>query len=622
MIQNYNEFIQKLRSPELADIVQATKHFVNSVHNLVSNPTDNIDDNTNATFNPEEFKKDVIALAMGKPHNKDMFQNMAKSIHSYIDNRITNAKSKSNVTKETTDNDEDNTSPNDILNAKKKAILLQIAKSIRIYLDTAMETMKKNHSNLWIKKNEDEDQDTVDNSSTWVPVQMAFETFLYSKCHESIWNILLPPEESSKQWKESQKFTAMKENPDPNYHIQEIMTQLQFVNAQHLEIQCILKCDAYLNSITTDENDQQVVNFNLREIFSAPIKLLQSLPAWYSPSDKLWCIHRTYKQIITTLANLSNTSSSSSTEKSATSQPSADDVLPAFIYTLIQAQPEQIVLNLAFVELMAEEEQLRGEAGYAFTNLYGAVQFLLDLNMDIENENNTETNSDGVEESSTSSGRMSTLPFAIEAEEWKAHLMKYKKNKMAKVIASLKKDSIEHEKNKDDSEDDADGEESSEKTNEDDQMFPSVSEIRAARLCGEVVDLEWIKQWQIQQQNDFVTLTKTMSGGESTFQQSPSQNNDKVKKPSKSSNASAFHSLPMGFTRSYTFLGKKPQDIRIGDIPQLLAEYHQLVNVCETMVSERNAIQKESQKLRIQKKRSKLRSDAAAAEVSSFVDSL
>merc|ERR1712224_234208 len=117
-----------------------------------------------------------------------------------------------------------------------------------------------------------------------------------------------------------------------------------------------------------------------------PILLLRSLPAWFSPTDKLRCIHETYKEIVSILSKISNSSSDADDSKVSdpakmNSQPSADDILPAFIYTLIQARPFPIVSNLKFVEHMSTKDQLRGEAGYAFTNLYGAVQFLLELNM-------------------------------------------------------------------------------------------------------------------------------------------------------------------------------------------------------------------------------------------------
>lgn len=195
------------------------------------------------------------------------------------------------------------------------------------------------------------------------------------------------------------------------------------------------------------------------------------------------------------------------------------------------------------------------------------------------------------------------LPFAIEAEEWKSHLQQYRKSKMSKVMDSLRNRTTQ-ESSQSSGENEEENEDQ-ENTNDDEYDFPSVSEVRSARLRGETVDMVWLEQWRTQHQKNSDKYHDPIEGGEATFQL-----HDERKKK----RANSYATFPVGFTRSYNFLGKKPQDIRVGDIPQLLAEYHQLVNVCEAMVSERNAVQKESQKLRIQRERNKLEKNVVAAD--------
>jgi hypothetical protein len=61
--------------------------------------------------------------------------------------------------------------------------------------------------------------------------------------------------------------------------------------------------------------------------------------------------------------------------------PSADDVLPTIILTVLHAKPKRIFQNLQLVKVFAHQEYVRGEAGYLYTNLDGALQFLQDLDM-------------------------------------------------------------------------------------------------------------------------------------------------------------------------------------------------------------------------------------------------
>jgi len=61
--------------------------------------------------------------------------------------------------------------------------------------------------------------------------------------------------------------------------------------------------------------------------------------------------------------------------------PSADDLFPALIYTLIHAQPTHLYLNLVYISLCRNEAKLNGgESAYWYTNLAGAIEFILQSN--------------------------------------------------------------------------------------------------------------------------------------------------------------------------------------------------------------------------------------------------
>ena len=580
-IITYDTFIQKLRSPDSAEIVQSTKHFVHSItekvfhfnfdlqHEPPPPPTKTTTENT--TKNEKAKQVDTS--------NHALFQNMAESIHSYLDSKIEYMQSKPQTKKSTVTTD----THKSVLD--KQDALKNIAKSIQIFLDNMVVTMKQNPS-FWIKPQNEDNNNVTDKddhgsqmtsnstSEQWNQIKTAFETFLYSKCYDSIWKILLLTPDNA--------ITAISQTS--NQKLDEVMKILHFVNAEHLEIQCILRSDQYILKESNEPDDSiDKNNRYLRDIFAIPIAQLQSLHACYSPKDKLNCVYQTYKQIILSLSNVANQADSSSI-----SHPTADDIIPSFIYTIIQAQPHEIVSNLLYVEYMVKEDELRGEKGYAFTCLNGAVQFLLDLNMDIDNEND-----DG------------KLPFAIDKKDWKDHLQEYQKQLQLSKKDFNQSCEIVEENNEQTMDDEEEG---NNDEDEQDDVFPSVNQIRAARLRGENVDLNWVEQWKkTKHETQTEYFDVSMTGGETSSQNPNSSPSLSSHEYNKNNNHAGAHTLPVGFHRSYSFLGKNANDIRMGDIPQLLAEYHQLVNACESMLSDRVTMKKETR--RIRKERVKLQNN-------------
>ena len=190
------------------------------------------------------------------------------------------------------------------------------------------------------------------------------------------------------------------------------------------------------------------------------------------------------------------------------------------------------------IENFAPAEYLRGEAGYAFTNLYGAVQFLQDLNMD----------------------KPESLSIAPDD---------FRKGLEESVIKTQERFSIGVQGTVDYLE------------NNDLGFVPNihVQDVRQARLNGEVVNLEWAIKYQKEHPEKYGMDNAT----------------DPV---------TDFAPLPVGFLRSYGFLSSTPQDIRLSDLPKLLAEYKMLVHVTEQLLGERGArMTQEKKNKETQKKR-------------------
>jgi hypothetical protein len=95
--------------------------------------------------------------------------------------------------------------------------------------------------------------------------------------------------------------------------------------------------------------------------------------------------------------------------------------------------------------------------------------------------------------------------------------------------------------------------------------------IRAARRRGEDLSLEWALQWQKQQLN--------AEGDELEV----------AKLPEQAVVEEVTEQLPRGFTRNYSFLTTRPEDVKISDLPQLLSEYRMLVHATETLIGQRTA---------------------------------
>mmetsp|Transcript_12450 Transcript_12450/g.18629 ORF Transcript_12450/g.18629 Transcript_12450/m.18629 type:complete len:590 (-) Transcript_12450:774-2543(-) len=392
--------------------------------------------------------------------------------------------------------------------------------------------------------------------------KMMLETFVYSKCNGMILDAL---KENDGGDKEENKFM-------------ERLEFLQFVQPGHLEIDCI--------SLGRRENDAW------KDILSQPVILLQSLDLVYSPSQMLRCILELYREVNDALkaALASEEAQENSVENTSTRMPSADDILPTLILTLICARPKNILNHLKFLELFATPEQMRGEAGYAFTNLFSATQFIQELDLDMEGEKD--------------SGRPT---LHIDAAELKQKLSIFQEKVNAAQTKNNTHGNLAESGVKDEHEVDV-GDASTDETKTLSHIHLPVSELTAARLRGENVT-EWAMKWIDEKHTSLFNL-QTASGEKTTH----IGNETHASAPQ----AIAQPPLPNGFKRSYQFLATEPHDIRMSDIPTLLEEYRMLVRTTETLLVERNTLETKRRELAMHSKKDSL--EILLAEASNMME--
>lgn len=369
-----------------------------------------------------------------------------------------------------------------------------VAKSLRLYLESTLETIKTHPAFC--------------NENDFAKVRRSLHSFVFGQGYDTIWSTIDASQDelNLQRWKD-----------------------LDFLNAEHFDIPC-------LAGRSPDD---------LEKLLKEPISAITSLEQFYSPYEKLQCILKAFHGINASLSLALNQKGSS------TKLPSADDILPTLILTLLRAKPKAVASNLAMIEVFGSPDHLRGEAGYAYTNLFGAVQFLLDLDLDKDPEKLT-----------------------ISAEEFRKGLEMCRAEAEDKLVTKINQADTEMLK-------------ISQWT---DMKIP-LADIRAARLGGAVIDVAWAKQWY-EANGHTVTVAGEPTGSEE-----------------------AQEILPSGFTRSYTFLTTRPDEIRVSDLPQLLAEYRMLVHTTEVLLGERSSRQAVERKHRFAEEQKRLEEEALDAEL-------
>jgi len=346
------------------------------------------------------------------------------------------------------------------------------------------------------------------------------------------------------------------------------LEELQFLQPSHLELKCL-----------KDDSDDSASQTTLESLLEGPINALQSIESFYSPYEKLCGVLDVYHGVNTVLKNASK------------SLPMADDVISAMILVIVKASAAKtstktplgnILRDLHFVENFALQEYKRigqGEVEYAFTSLYGAVYFLQGVELDFDREE-----SDGGNKSSSNRLFISNEELRRGLEKSRALAAKNNAKwnptignniddkETSKGLISQGVEELLGESNSDGIEDISTGAS---------KFVPnprrlSVREVRAARLRGETLDLEWALRRQEGQ---------------------PATKEDANKSPSRSV-----------FTQQrHTYLGVRPENIKLSDLPRLLDEYRKLVLTNEQLLGEHqranSKFQSERKRLRDEKHR-------------------
>ncbi|GAX15379.1 hypothetical protein FisN_8Lh327 [Fistulifera solaris] len=294
------------------------------------------------------------------------------------------------------------------------------------------------------------------------------------------------------------------------------LESLQFITPQNLEIAC-------LEDIASATSD-------LADFLKGPVEALRAIDLYYSPYEKLDRVLTMYRGVNGALSRALNYHKSSHDGSTPLKLPSADDVLPTMILAILQAKPKRLLLNLTVMEEWSPPEYIRGEAGYAYTNLYGAVQFLKDIDLEKEPKS-LQIGSD-------------ELRMGIES------CREAVKQKL-EVNDAVSVDPV-----------------SSVSPPVPPRLTPN--EVRNARQNGETIDLEWALQVIGQRNSNAAVRSSIGSKSRSAFDE-------------------ATEGLPSNFSRKYSFLTACPDGIKVSDISMLLEEYRVLVQTVERLIGARAA---------------------------------
>ena len=511
--QSYNTFLQILCQPDAADVVFSMQKFCRTI---------------------EEAAKVILSV------QEDEKQ---KETNEKIEKEKT-------MLQQSTSSSAENSS----LKSKQTAGIQPVnhaqslAKAVRGFIKTTLREMQSHDAfNIFLQHDEDGQENDVPNEE----LMACLETFVFTKCHNPIYRVLgaesedsLPAHDHDLQSSLSSEPSLPSENTrnldELEIELQGKMKLLQFVSPEHLEIQCL--------KMTPDDSID----------LSNTIEHLQSMRRESSPRQKLRCILLAYRGVNASLNAVLN---KQKRDTPSPSPPSADDVLPTLILAVLRAQPEKIIADLRFIEFFATVILLRGEAGYAYTNLCGAVQFLRKLDMDAH----------AAEVSLGEEGAhlaISPDVFRAGIEQSKQAMKQIEKNiskdEHQSLVANQSADNNSHVL----------GDNLSQNCC---RISISGRDIRDARTNGETPDIEWAlrKQTDMPLQNGKVERGSYNLAGNSNLPPD----------------------LPPHFNRSYSYLTTRPDDVRISDLPKLLNEYRMLVHATECLLNERSAW-RESEKQR------------------------
>jgi hypothetical protein len=408
------------------------------------------------------------------------------------------------------------------------------------------------------------------------------EKFVYGKCRRDIDAVLSRSSSAGEggegSWAEDPNDTSgTVGEADAEFH--ERVRSLQFITPAHLEIRCLAR-----SSGGTGKADVQTHYADI-DLSRAERRIRSLHRGRSSPREVLRSILLAHRGVSVAL----NEVCGGGVGDNAPPPPGADDVLPALILTTLRSRATRLISALRFVEAFAPPSMMRGEVGYAYTSLCGAVQFLREL--DVDGHLRGVTLLGGAGETSA--------VLSIGPDDFRAGLEECRRKmtvegEMARERSPRDRsgdgigenaDVTDHDDDKNDNSH-VDGDESL-------QIKITARQVRDARTRGEVVDLEWALKKQQEAMWQGGTVVDLIS--------KPVTNQTEDTNTTRHRHESLFPealSLPPQFSRSYSFLTVHPDSISIRDLPHLLNEYKMLVHVTELLLNER-MVWKESERKRL-----------------------
>ena len=261
---------------------------------------------------------------------------------------------------------------------------LDIAQEIFSFM-TQVEQSLRQHA-LWSSESQVQFKETMD----------SLEKFLFHKLHPCLF-----PQ-------------VTKKNVDKDDVLRERISSLAFLDPEHLDMvplkknppsreEQFLKLKRKLkikeNELVNANNiDMKTMNVNMMNVHTEGLAEAVYLLKYYlptecfSPSDMMKCLRDVSQSVIETISvnqiskkkpasrTPPSSAATSSPNKSNKDLPGADDLLPALILAIKEANPPHFYSTINYLETYLSPKKLFSEAGYILTQFVSAVQFLEHVN--------------------------------------------------------------------------------------------------------------------------------------------------------------------------------------------------------------------------------------------------
>ena len=273
-------------------------------------------------------------------------------------------------------------------------IKLDIAQEIFDIMEQTEQLLRKNI--LW----------SSETTSQFNETMISLEKFIFRK----LYYCLLPQ--------------IVKKNSDRDEMLRERIVSLSFLDPEHLDIVPLKKLPKsrekqFLslkqklkikdNELVNASNiEMNTMNLNMKNVHTEGLAEAVYLLKYtltkecFSPTEKMDCLREISQSVIETISankvnkvkKAHNTSQDSDnvikkpvvspdiTKKKKQDLPGADDLLPALILAIKEANPPHLLSTISFLETYLSPKKLFSESGYILTHFISAVQFLEKVNAD------------------------------------------------------------------------------------------------------------------------------------------------------------------------------------------------------------------------------------------------